>query len=103
MSMIECCEDNSSQRKERIKMKTNRIMIAVIGGMLAASSASAFPYWNNATYATRHSSRDTFQVGILAGSPSKPAPAKRGVFAKVFTDDGSRPWGSARQCSVKSH
>jgi hypothetical protein len=88
-------------------MKTNRIVMAVVGGMLAASSASAFPYWNNATYAMRHKSTAqgsaTFQIDLLTTAPSRPAAARKGLLAKVFTDDGSRPWGPARTCAVKSH
>jgi hypothetical protein len=72
-------------------MKSNRLMIAVVGGMLAASSALAFPsgnqghscHWQFPPEATQ--TRTEVQVAVMAQSPSQPADAQANVKAQCPT------------------
>jgi hypothetical protein len=93
-------------------MKAKCLRITWVVGMLAALPAYANLGINNATYAARHQSaaqatpvqaNPTFQVAVLATSPSGTAATKRGLLKKIFTDDGSHPWGPARPYALKSH
>jgi hypothetical protein len=43
-----------SPSRKGLNMKIKVLLAAVLLGMLTASSAHAFGYWNSATYASRH-------------------------------------------------
>jgi hypothetical protein len=62
-------------------MKTKSLIIAVMLGALASTSAHAFGYWNNATYASRFrpapetqtQAKPEVQVAVLASADAKSA------------------------------
>jgi hypothetical protein len=75
---------NKSLNRERINMKMNRLILALVGGMLAVASAHANQGINLATYRLRYSpaqptvsqTKTEYQVAVMAQAPAQSADAR---------------------------
>jgi hypothetical protein len=87
-------------------MKLNSLIVAAALGMLSALPASAFGFWNNATYASRfrpdpqpvvNQAKPEVQVAVMATSQ-----ASAGDTSKQKAR-GQRVWCQRSWCASHSH
>jgi hypothetical protein len=92
---------NTLTKLRKVNMKAKSFVLALILGTLAAVPAHAFPYWNNATYASRYRpapqtpSPAKVQAAATAASPYK---TQRSSELAV----NERPWGPPKPYAVHS-
>ena len=91
-------------------MRLSSLTMAVAVGMLSAMSASAFGYWNNATYASRYRvdaqssaslAKPEVQVAVLATVTSQQAAPKPDASKK--SGKSEVVWCRRNWCATHSH